>query len=90
VTPPTAAVANATPSVKLDNATKKTVRGLIKGENLSPGQYTGIYNLFMNEKEKQGLHTGLVRLFEQKQGSRLYGLLKDAFDQYRHTVSEPY
>jgi hypothetical protein len=79
---PNAAPPPANPT-KLDNATKKLIRGLVKEEKLSPGNYTGIYNLFLNENEKQAFHTGLVRLFEQKRGSQLYGLLKDAFDQYK-------
>lgn len=70
------------PSKKLDDATKKTIRDLVKDEKLSSGNYTGIYNLFLNEHEKQVFHTGLIQLFEQKQGSRLYKLLKDTFDQY--------
>jgi uncharacterized protein YajQ (UPF0234 family) len=69
-------------SAKLDNATKKKIRELVKDEKLSPGNYTGIYNLFLFGNTKQELHTGLVRLFEQQKGSRLYGLLKEAFEQY--------
>ncbi|MDR0616631.1 MAG: hypothetical protein LBG29_07480 [Synergistaceae bacterium] len=72
-----------TPAAKLDNATKKKIRDLVKSEKLSPGNYNGIYNLFMNENDKQALHTGLVRLFEQKRGSHIYNLLKDEFDQYK-------
>ncbi|MDR3271318.1 MAG: hypothetical protein LBT32_07435, partial [Peptococcaceae bacterium] len=70
-------------ATKLDNAIKKTIRGLVKDEKLSPGHYNGIYKLFMNESDKQALYTGLVRLFAQKQGSYLYNLLKDEFEQYR-------
>jgi hypothetical protein len=70
------------PVIRLDNATKKRIRDIVRAERLSPGQYTGIYNLFIHEKDKQRLYTGLVRLFEQKQGSRLYGMLKDEFEQY--------
>jgi hypothetical protein len=70
-------------SAKLDNATRKKIRELVKSEKLSPGNYTGIYNLFLSGKTKQVLHTGLVRLFEQQKGSRLYGLLKDIFEQYK-------
>lgn len=68
---------------KLDNATKKTIRALVKDEKLSPGHYTSIYNLFMNELEPQALHNELVRQFEQKRGKHLYGLLKDVFEQYK-------
>jgi hypothetical protein len=78
-----ASVTTATASAKLDNATKKAIRGLIKNEKLSPGHYTGIYNLFLHEQEKQAFHTGLVRLFDQQQGSRLYSLLKDTFERKR-------
>jgi hypothetical protein len=83
-TPTTIPVASA----KLDNTTKKLIRGIVKseqlrGEQLSPGSYTGIYNLFLNESEKQGLHSGLARLFKQGQSTRLYNLLKDTFDQYK-------
>jgi hypothetical protein len=70
-------------SAKLDNATKKMIRGLVRDEKLSPGHYTGIYNLFMNEGELKLLHNGLVRLFDQKQGKHLYDLLKNAFEQYK-------
>jgi hypothetical protein len=76
------ATAPATAPAKLDNAMKKTIRGLVKNEGLSPGSYTGIYNLFLNENEKHKFHSGLVRLFKQEQGKRIYDLLKDAFDQY--------
>jgi uncharacterized protein YajQ (UPF0234 family) len=77
-----ASAAAATESAKLDNATKKKIRELVKDAKLSPGNYTGIYNLFLFGDTKQVLHTGLVRLFEQQKGSHLYGLLKDAFEQY--------
>jgi hypothetical protein len=72
-----------TASAKLDNTTKKLIRGIVKGEQISPGSYTGIYNLFLNESEKQGLHSGLARLFKQGRSTRLYNLLKDTFDQYK-------
>ncbi|MDR1514340.1 MAG: hypothetical protein LBS45_01485 [Synergistaceae bacterium] len=73
-------------SAKLDNATKKTIRGLVKDEKLSPGHYTSIYNLFINESELKSLHNGLVRQFEQKRGKHLYDLLKDVFEQHRANV----
>ncbi|MDR1082373.1 MAG: hypothetical protein LBL27_00690 [Coriobacteriales bacterium] len=87
---PTAAATdnNAMPTVapttfaKLDNATKKLIRGIVKGEQISPGSYTGIYNLFLNESEKQEFRSGLARLFKQGRAERLYDLLKDTFEQY--------
>ncbi|MDR1021085.1 MAG: hypothetical protein LBL73_10035 [Synergistaceae bacterium] len=78
-----AATAVAANSAKLDNATKKTIRGLVKDEKISPGHYNSIYNLFMNESELKSLHNGLVRLFEQKRGKHLYDLLKDVFEQHK-------
>ncbi|MDR0648008.1 MAG: hypothetical protein LBF92_01560 [Synergistaceae bacterium] len=81
--PAEAAPAAAANSLKLDNATKKTIRGLVKEEKLSPGHYNSIYNLFMNESELKSLHNGLVRLFEQKRGKHLYDLLKDVFEQHK-------
>lgn len=77
--PSTAPVA----SKKLDNATKKRIREIVKDEKLSPGHYTSIYNLFLSEHGPQAFHDELVQLFERKQGSRLYDQLKDIFDQYR-------
>ena len=78
----TAPATTTSASKKLDDATKKTIRDLVKDEKLSSGNYTGIYNLFLNEHEKQEFHAGLMQLFEQKQATRLYGLLKDTFDRY--------
>jgi hypothetical protein len=54
----------------------------VKDEKLSPNHYKDIYKLFLVEQEKQKFHTELVQLFEQQKGSNLYGLLKDAFEQY--------
>jgi hypothetical protein len=71
---------------KLANTTKKTIRGIVRGEKLKPSQYTGIYNLFMNKNDLKLLHNGLVSLFEQQQGNRLYELLKGAFEQYKATA----
>jgi hypothetical protein len=70
---------------KLPDATKKEIRKIVKSEKLSPGHYTGIYNLFKNKaiKSKQDFHTGLVKLFEQERGSKLYKLLKAEFEAYR-------
>jgi hypothetical protein len=84
--PATTPLSTPAPSMRLDNATKKIIRELVKGQNLTPGNYNGIYNLFMNESDKQKLHGELVRLFEQKKGSRLYSLLKDDFDTYNKST----
>ncbi|MDR1492634.1 MAG: hypothetical protein LBT05_07925 [Planctomycetaceae bacterium] len=73
----------ATNSAKLNDATKKIIRGLVKDEKLSSCHYNGIYNLFLNENELKLLHNGLVHLFEKNQGKRLYDLLKNAFEQYK-------
>ncbi|MDR0528556.1 MAG: hypothetical protein LBG69_02955 [Zoogloeaceae bacterium] len=73
---------------KRDDAIKKKIRALVKDEKLAANQYADVYNLFLNEKETQGFYIGLVREFKQKQGSSLYKLLKNAFEEYKKYGTE--
>ncbi|MDR1642953.1 MAG: hypothetical protein LBT59_24945 [Clostridiales bacterium] len=83
ILPPGQVAVTEAKSNKLRAATKKAIRRLVKDEKLGQAHYAEIYKLFLNESETNLLQSGLVKVFNQKKGSRLYELLKDAFEVHK-------
>jgi len=78
-----AATKKSTASKKLSGETMKKIKVLVKDEALKPHQYSSIYRLFIDKKEAALFHEGLVHVFKQERGDRLYDLLKDVFDIFK-------
>jgi hypothetical protein len=68
---------------RLDTDTKKTIRLIVKYENLQPHDYANIYKLFINSKNNMAFRANIERLFEYNKASHLYLLLLSIFEQYK-------
>ena len=69
-------------SPDLPEAWRKKVRMAVKSDKLAPSSYSVVYRAISGSQNKTELNNQLVKAFQSSKGGRVYGHVREIFEQY--------
>ena len=72
----------ASASPDLPEAWRKKVRMAVKSDKLAPSSYSVVYRAISGSQNKTELNNQLVKAFQSSKGGRVYGHVREIFEQY--------
>lgn len=72
----------ASTSPDLPEAWRKKVRMAVKSDKLAPSSYSVVYRAISGSQNKTELNNQLVKAFQSSKGGRVYGHVREIFEQY--------